>query len=44
MGAAAGAPHSTFLYLVKRLYRTLRVDFRSKFTTSAEERGTVGVM
>lgn len=32
--------HSTFLYLVNRLYRTLRVDFRSKLTTSVEEKET----
>lgn len=30
--------HSTFLYFVNRLYRTLRVDFRSKLTTSVEEK------
>lgn len=34
--SAAPCSHSAFLYLVNRLYRTLRVDLRSRFTTSAE--------
>lgn len=33
--SAAPCSHSAFLYLVNRLYRTLRVDLRSRFTTSS---------
>lgn len=34
-GTVQSAPHSTFRYLVKRLYNTRSVDFRSQLTMSA---------
>lgn len=34
-GMVQSDPHSTFRYLVKRLYNTRRVDFRSQLTMSA---------
>lgn len=33
-------PHSTFRYLVKRLYSTRSVDFRSQLTMSAERQNS----
>lgn len=35
LGMVQSDPHSTFRYLVKRLYNTRRVDFRSQLTMSA---------
>lgn len=41
--ASAGSPgpHSTFRYLVKRLYSTRSVDFRSQLTMSVERQNSV---